>query len=154
MLEKLMAQQVEVPSFLAEGAKEVADLADPSVLNVFFEHLFCSRVGLRFLVDHQARLGQDFPGTSLPEHQVGAFSTRIMPSQILAHCAATVRNVALNSVFRRAPDIEIVGHTQVSLSYTPFHVEYMCETFFYFSTNTCVMWINPSSFPILVSWSS
>lgn len=60
-----------------------------------------------------------------PDH-VGAIATRLLPGDLVRRCAKLVRLTAENSVFRRCPDIAIVGDVNTPFSYVPFHFEYMC----------------------------
>jgi hypothetical protein len=112
-----MAAQAEVPTLLADGGKETREHA--AVTNRFMDRAFRTRIGMRLLVEHQVRMRDSTPGF------VGAVCTNLKPAEVVARCAGIVRSLAANSVFRRAPEVVVLGNKTGTFSFVPFHLEYM-----------------------------
>ena len=83
------------------------------------DRAFRARIGMKLLIDHQVRMHEPMPG------YVGAICTELRPAEAVSRCASVVRSLAVNSVFRRAPEVHVHGNKTGTFSFVPFHLEYM-----------------------------
>ncbi|OSX69401.1 hypothetical protein BU14_1549s0002 [Porphyra umbilicalis] len=89
--------------------------ADDRLVTSFLDRFYSSRIGIRVLISHQLAMAAPKPGFA------GIINTSCQPAVVAADAAEAVRQIAYHNL-GEAPDIDILGNTDLSLPYLDGHM--------------------------------
>eukprot|EP00170_Pyropia_yezoensis_P001086 contig_4988_g1090 len=109
----------DVVRLIAQGILELKAecgvSADDQLVTAFLDSFYSSRIGIRVLISHQLAMVAPKPGFA------GIINTSCQPAVVAADAAEAVRQIAYHNL-GEAPDINILGNTELSLPYLDGHM--------------------------------
>lgn len=109
----------DVVRLIAQGILELKAecgvSADDQLVTAFLDSFYSSRIGIRVLISHQLAMVAPKPGFA------GIINTSCQPAVVAADAAEAVRQIAYHNL-GEAPDINILGNTDLSLPYLDGHM--------------------------------
>ena len=131
LLETIYERHAGVLYTMAQGAFELrarvgergaagAAFEDDASIHGFLDSFYTSRIGIRMIIGQYLALRQPAPGADV----VGLLSTAVRPA-LIAEDAARAATALCERQFGAAPEVRIVGRTDLDFEYVPDHVFYI-----------------------------
>eukprot|EP00128_Syssomonas_multiformis_P003866 Colp12_sorted_trinity150504_noHs@6625 len=117
LLEKLVADHVDVVNVLARGVRESLRFMPSEKLDQFVDDTLKFRTGVRMLAENHLALHRD------ADNFIGIVCTNLHPKQVIERVAEITTEMCEHK-YGIAPRVVLDGHLDTAFSYIPFHLEY------------------------------
>lgn len=119
ILDAHQSVQIEISSAIRDLADRRAREGQPELdLSRWLDKFYLSRISVRMLLRHHAALHTPLPGF------IGIIQERIVVAELVSEAAAAAEEIT-TYYYGDAPEVQIDGHIDTSLTYIPSHFYYI-----------------------------